>query len=170
MKKIVFTGPESSGKTTLAQKSAKRFGLKLVPEYSRTFLEQNGPEYTYQDLVTIANGQIEIEDQVNNTGRFEILDTDILTIKIWSMYKFDRCERFIEDRLALLKNRFYFLCKPDIEWVFDPLRESPNEREILFEYYKSEIEKLGAEYTIISGSFTEREEAVFVMFENFFGE
>ncbi len=38
MGKIVFTGPESTGKTTLSEWFSVYAGYRLVPEYARTYL------------------------------------------------------------------------------------------------------------------------------------
>ena len=58
---IVVTGPESSGKTTLAQDLAQELEGLLVPEYSRIYLEQAGLRYGHDDLEFIAAGQRGLE-------------------------------------------------------------------------------------------------------------
>ena len=57
MKKIVFTGPECSGKTTLSKEIAKHFNLVWVQEYARQYLENLERSYNYYDLKKIAQGQ-----------------------------------------------------------------------------------------------------------------
>ena len=83
----------------------------------------------------------------------KILDTDLITIKIWSEYKFGNCDNWILNKIEEQKNeiRFYLLCKPDIPWESDPLRENPNDRMKLFEIYKMELENLGHKYHIVEG-------------------
>ena len=49
------------------------------------------------------------------------------------------------------KNRFYLLCKPDIKWVSDPLRENPEDRIKLFDTYLNEISSLNHKYYIVEG-------------------
>jgi nicotinamide riboside kinase len=66
VKKIVVIGPESTGKSVLCQKLAAHFNTLWVPEYAREYLEKNGPAYTYDDLLTIAKGQIEREEAMGN--------------------------------------------------------------------------------------------------------
>ena len=63
IKKIVVIGPESTGKSTLCQKLAAHYNTLWVPEYAREYLEKNGVDYTYDDLLTIAKGQIELEEK-----------------------------------------------------------------------------------------------------------
>ena len=64
IKKIVVIGPESTGKSTLCEKLAQYYNTLWVPEYAREYLENNGSDYTYDDLLTIAKGQIESEDRI----------------------------------------------------------------------------------------------------------
>jgi nicotinamide riboside kinase len=101
-------------------------------------------------LIKIAKGQL-LKEQINE----EILmcDTDLITIKIWSEYKYGSCDNWILEQIEKQKteNRFYLLCKPDIPWKADPLRENPVNREKLFEIYKEELEKLKHNYFIIKG-------------------
>ena len=147
MDKIIVTGPESSGKTTLCNYIASHFKLSQSIEYARKFLKKKGKEYIQDDLLKIAKGQLNLE-KVN-----KVLDTDLITIKIWSEYKFGNCDTWILDKIEEQKNenRFYLLCKPDIPWESDPLRENPNDRLNLFEIYKMELENLGHNYYIVEG-------------------
>ena len=99
------------------------------------------------DLKEIAKGQLK-SNQEN-----QICDTDLITIKIWSEYKYGNCNNWILEQIEKQKteNRFYLLCKPDTPWEADPLRENPTNREELFEIYKEELEKLKHNYSIIEG-------------------
>ena len=63
MKKIVVIGPESTGKSTLCEKLAAHYHTSWCPEYAREFLMTHGMNYTYDDLLTIAQGQLELEDR-----------------------------------------------------------------------------------------------------------
>lgn len=50
----------------------------------------------------------------------------------------------------------YFLCKPDIPWEPDPLRENPEDRKRLFKLYERDLLGLGASYNVLSGNIEER--------------
>lgn len=73
IKTFVVIGPESTGKSTLCSQLAEHYHTIWVPEYAREYLEKNGTNYTYDDLLTIAKGQIELEDgiryQVSGIGK-----------------------------------------------------------------------------------------------------
>jgi nicotinamide riboside kinase len=147
MHKIIVTGPESSGKTTLCKALSIHFKIPYSEEFARGFLDQLDRNYTQSDLLKIAGGQLKSEQ---NT---QLLDTDLITIKIWSEYKYGSCDKWILTQIKKQKSekRFYLLCKPDIPWKADPLRENPNNREELFELYKKELENLGHKYFIVEG-------------------
>jgi len=148
MLKIIITGPESSGKTTLCKALSKHFNLPFSKEYAREYLEKLNRNYNQDDLLKIAKGQLKSEQ---NT---QLLDTDLITIKIWSEYKYGSCDNWILDQIEKQKTekRIYLLCKPDIPWEADPLRENPNDREELFEIYKKEIESLEHDYFIVDAA------------------
>ena len=147
MTKIIITGSESSGKTTICKSLSNYYNIPFAEEYSRMYLNSLQRDYRQEDLLEIAKGQLK-SNQEN-----QICDTDLITIKIWSNYKYGNCNNWILEQIEKQKtgNRFYLLCKPDIPWKSDPLRENPTNREELFEIYKEEIEKLKHNYSIIEG-------------------
>jgi len=63
IKKFVVIGPESTGKSTLCSQLAEHYQTTWVPEYAREYLERNGRDYSYEDLLTIAKGQIALEEE-----------------------------------------------------------------------------------------------------------
>jgi len=151
--KIIITGPESSGKTTLCQQLSTHFKIPFSKEFARECLSDLDREYTQNDLLEIAKGQLASEQLTTSNQQLSIHDTDLITIKIWSEYKYGNCDNWILEQIEKQKteNRFYLLCKPDIPWEADPLRENPTNREDLFEIYKEELEKLKYNYSIIEG-------------------
>ena len=147
MYKIIVTGPESSGKTTLCKALAKHFTISSSKEYARKYLEKLDRDYTQEDLITIAKGQLKSEQKPT------LLDTDLITIKIWSNYKYGSCDKWILDQIRKQKSekRFYLLCKPDLAWEEDTLRENAKNRMDLFKLYKKELENLKHNYYTIKG-------------------
>lgn len=147
MHKIIVTGPESSGKTTLCKALSIHFKIPYSEEFARGFLDQLDRNYTQSDLLKIAEGQLKSE--LNS----QLLDTDLITIKIWSNYKYGNCNKWILEQIEKQKieKRFYLLCKPDIPWEAQPQRENPNDRAELFKIYKAELSSNGYEYIIIKG-------------------
>ena len=52
MLRIAITGPESSGKTTLAIALAKHLKSKWVPEFAREYLEISNGKYDQEETTT----------------------------------------------------------------------------------------------------------------------
>jgi nicotinamide riboside kinase len=78
-----------------------------------------------------------------------VFDTELIITKVWFLHKFGECPDFVEEALRTYPMNVYLLCYPDMEWVPDPVRENPNIREYLFNWYKKEIETLDIPYYII---------------------
>ncbi len=152
MRKIILTGPESTGKSTLAKMLSKGLNASLVKEYAREYLEKNGAKYKEKDLLKIAKGQAKKEKNiVKNESKYQVCDTSFLVLKIWSEYRYNRCHKFIRKKLEQNKNAIYFLCGTEIPWEYDKLRENPKDRQELYNIYKNELDNLGVEYYELKG-------------------
>lgn len=165
IKHIVITGPESSGKTTLSEDFSSIKEGVLVPEFAREYLA-NKTSYVQDDLLEIAKGQQNLIDLAleksylpnppKEETKIVVCDTDLLTIKIWSEYKYGSCDNWISSTLTNNLPNLYILCKPDFPWVEDDLRENPNDREELYSIYLTEIKKLNVPFIEVGGSVEER--------------
>lgn len=154
--KIVAMGPESTGKSTLCRQLAEYYNTLWCPEYAREYLLTNGVNYTYDDLLTIAKGQLALEDEYelkvdvrrettdvknreldNNQpayysplgggGSLLFIDTDMYIMKVWCEYVFHKCHPYILEQITTRKYDLYLLCNPDLPWEPDALREYPDE-------------------------------------------
>jgi len=153
IKKVVISGPESSGKSTLTKELAEHFKSNYYPEYARTYIETLKHQYTYNDVILIAKHQIKelstISLQKNKSG-FIFYDTGLIITKIWFEYVFNKIPDFLIKFLDEIKIDCYLLCYPDLPWTPDNVRENKGAvRFELFEKYKSEIENYGINYFII---------------------
>ena len=155
--RIAITGPECTGKTWIAKQLAGHFNTLWVPEYAREYLSLRNNKYTYNDLEIIARGQLEAEDQISKKAtRLVICDTDFTVLKIWSEDKFKKCSPWILEKFQKHNYDLYLLMNIDMPWMYDPQREDPGRREFLYEWYKKELDKLGARYAVVSGLGDER--------------
>ncbi|UTW09347.1 AAA family ATPase [Pseudomonas benzenivorans] len=127
MKVLVLTGPESTGKSWLAQALQARFGGLVVGEYVRHFIEQQGRDTCYGDIPAIARGQLDWEDRARAAAPpLLILDTHLLSNLLWSRTLFGDCPVWIEQ--ALLERRYdlHLLLDPQgVPWVEDGQRCQP---------------------------------------------
>lgn len=153
MRKIVFTGPESTGKTTLAQALSNQLHMPYVPEVARTYVDALKRPYQYEDLLNIAMLQMSEEERVRGLHpHMLVCDTDLMTIKIWAEDKFNTCEAWINHALCDRLPDMYFLCAPDFPWQPDPQREDPDRRDVLYKRYRDELLHCKARFIELSGS------------------
>lgn len=159
-KKIVVIGPESTGKSTLCEQLATNYKTDWVPEYAREYLMKLGRPYTYDDLLIIAKGQLDLEDRIAASSKSPLLfvDTDMYVMKIWCEYVFGKCHPFILNEIVNRKYDVYLLCNTDLPWVADELREYPDieSRERLFHMYKDLMINQSTPWYEISGNYDER--------------
>lgn len=148
--RIAILGPECSGKTTLANQLSKKLDADFVEEYAREYLKELDRPYEMFDLNNIAKEQARLNKQSTDKPYF-IADTELLTIKIWSMVRFKQVSDTVSELLKEQDFDLYLLCKPDIPWEADPMREHPTERMDLFSIYESELEFRNAHFRVIEG-------------------
>jgi len=159
LRTLVATGPESAGKTTIAEFMCTFLNAPLVPEYAVDWLMKRNGKYGYHDLERIAKVQINSEvDSLKQANKWLVCDTDITVLYIWSQFKYQKVCDFIQEQLDQLNvdNRLYLLCSPDIPWEAHPLREHPNDRKELFLLYKDLLDTKSLNYQILSGIFRNR--------------
>jgi len=154
--KIVVTGPESSGKSTLAALLSHGLSLPLVGEAARAYLTRKPGAYTQEDVRNIALIQAADEAKSSLTNQVVICDTDLLTILIWQKEKYGSWDQEFYNNWNINDNKLYLLCTPDIPWAPDPLREHPHDRERLFEIHLELLQQHNRQYEIISGSKEQR--------------
>lgn len=163
MKKIVIVGPESTGKSTLAAHLAETYNTMWCPEAARDYLLTHGTDYTFDDLLKIAHGQVALEDKMQPEARngVYIIDTDMYVMKVWCEVVFNNCHTWILKQIVQRRYDLYLLCNTDLPWVQDGLREYPDEamRQRLFKIYKDLLINSGVPWAVISGQQDQRLQA-----------
>jgi NadR type nicotinamide-nucleotide adenylyltransferase len=158
-KKVVVIGPESTGKTMLCEQLAAHFHTNWVPEYARQYLSMHGMQYQYEDLLTIAKGQIAQEEEaILRSPSLLFIDTDMYVMKVWCEFVFGKCHTWILEQIVARKYDLYLLCQPDLPWVQEELREYPDiePREKLFHIYKDCMINQSTSWIQISGPYDQR--------------
>lgn len=160
MFKIVVLGPESTGKSTLSQKLAAHYNTVWTPEYAREYIENLSRPYEQHDLLAIARGQLQLEDEkAQQASNLLICDTDLYVIKVWSEHKYGQCDPQILEQIASRRYDLYLLTYIDIPWENDPQREYPDPqmREYFYRIYRDIVMNSGVPWADIRGSYAERE-------------
>ena len=162
LKKIVVIGPESTGKSTLCSELAAWYGTDWAPEFAREYLLAHGTNYRYEDLLTIAKKQLELEDAraaaVEGNAPLLFIDTDMYVMKVWCEFVFGKCHSWILDQVAIRRYDGYLLCRTDLPWVKDELREYPDllSREKLFHIYRDSMINQSTPWAEIGGTAGQR--------------
>ncbi len=165
--RIVLFGPESTGKSTLAERLAERFSAPWSPEYVREFWDTHGGIITAADLDAIARGQMAGEEGAvrlaNASGaRVVFHDTDLLTCTVWDDLLFPgACPEWVRTeavRRARACDLFLF-CDTDMPWTPDPQRCFPDEegRAMCRRVFLETLERTGARWARVYGADAERE-------------
>ena len=139
MQTIRVTGPESSGKTTLARRLAWCLDGIYVAEAARAYLHARRGSYTDDDLPAIWEAQRQLEETaLAERPSYLICDTGPEVIHVWSEVKYGHVARSVREAVASRQYDVTLLCAPDLPWVPDPLRETPDlkQRWELFERYR----------------------------------
>lgn len=101
IRRVIVTGAESTGSTTLAQTLAQQFGCAWVPEYGRAYTatREGGPTAPWRDeeFVLIARRQNRLENEAaaqSLTG-WLVCDTDAMATVIWQERYMGRSTRAV---------------------------------------------------------------------------
>ena len=158
MIRVVVTGSECTGKTTLAEALARQYGCPWVPEYSRRFVLEKGTPPVYRDVEAIARGQIELEDSLA-AGASDLLiqDTDLLSTVVYSRHYYDDCPGWVEDALGDRIADLYLLAGIDVPWQPDgDQRDRGHRREEMQELFREALRDRGARVAEIGGRHEDR--------------
>lgn len=154
-KRILILGPESTGKSTLAEDLAHHFGEPWVPEFAREYLEKIDRPYRFEDLVEIGKGQVLLEDQqAEKAKNFLFCDTDLRVIHIWSEHRFGKTDPWVLGEINRRTYDLILLTDTDLPWEPDPLREYPEleMRQYFFEKYLKLAQESGFPFWTVSGN------------------
>jgi len=148
---LCLTGPESTGKSTLAARLAETLGGVLVTEVARRYLAGR-EDYDAADLRAIARAQIESEEAaLLSDAPLIVCDTDLTVIQVWWEEKFGALPQELNVALGDRYERGYLLLKPDLPWIEDPLRENPHDRERLYARYEQLLAAGPFPYAVVEG-------------------
>lgn len=168
-KKILITGPESTGKSTLIKALSEYFNAPFVIEYARIYLSMLDRKYVKEDLLEMAKGQLALEEDALESGNeLVFVDTDLTVIDIWSKEKFGHTDPWILEEMQKRAYDLYLIPDIDLEWSSDPQRENPYDRDRLMKLYLQSFEERKIKYHMVRGQGEERtQNAIRIINDNF---
>lgn len=170
--RVVLTGSESTGKSTLARELAAHYRTVCCAESVRDYLDQKASRagansepdtsvptafLTSEDVEPIARAQIEAEDAAcHHANRILILDTDLLSTMVYARHYYGECPEWIVAEARRRCAHLYLLMDIDIPWVADPQRDRGDRREGMQDLFRAALQEIGARSFTIRGSWEER--------------
>ena len=167
-KRILITGPESTGKSTLVQALAEYFKAEYVSEYAREYLEKLDRPYDDNDLLEIAKGQVRSEDDIAfESTSLLFVDTDLTVMHIWAQEKFGRTSDWVLQEMKARSYDLYLVPDIDLEWTYDSQRENPEDRDRLMQLYQQSFKKREINYHLVKGKGEQRVQNAIDIVERF---
>ncbi|UXE65284.1 MAG: ATP-binding protein [Chryseotalea sp. WA131a] len=159
IKLICFYGPESTGKSVMAKKFAEIYQTEFVPEVAKEIVSSN--EFTIEDIIRIGKAQTErVMEKTKIANKFLFCDTDLITTQIYSRHYLKIVPPILYQLEKQITYDTYFLFDVDVPWVADGLRDLGAHRAKMFDAFKDELEKRGISYTLVKGSWVERQQII----------
>ena len=168
---VAILGAESTGKTTLCRDLAAHFGSPWVPEYMRTYLQVKWDNEqltcTWDDLLPIAQGQIDLENklakqaaQLPDDNRYLFCDTSLFELMVYANWYYGDCPETLSQAALTHHYDLILLTEVDIPWVADDLRDSPHQREDISAYFASQLTLHNKDIQRIGGDRVQRVQQV----------
>ena len=157
MMRVVLTGSESTGKSTLAARLAEHYKAELVPEFVREYAAQRNGVIEFSDHGPIAKGQMALEDaHVARGNRLVVQDTDLLSTVVYCDHYFGMCPEWIREAAASRKPDLYLLMDIDLPWIADGVRDRGHMREEMQQLFHDAVFATGVPVAVIRGQGEER--------------
>ena len=161
LRRVCVTGPESTGKTTLAQRLADYAHTDWVPEASRVYAERKGGELDASDVAPIAREHIRLADAGAERARAEgrtllILATDLLSTVVYARHYYRMVPPWIERVERARRAELYLLCDVDVPWIPDGIRDRPENRDAMYALFREALVRRKSRYVVVRGEWEER--------------
>jgi HTH-type transcriptional regulator, transcriptional repressor of NAD biosynthesis genes len=158
---ICFYGPESTGKSFMANKMAEKYQTVLVPEVARELITSNA--FNREDIITIGREQTKcVFQQARKANKILFCDTDVITTQIYSRHYLKVVPPVLFEFEKMVTYDLYFLFDIDVPWIADGMRDQGNgeQRQHMYELFKNELDRRSIPYINVHGSWEERERTI----------
>ncbi len=159
--RIVLTGSESVGKTTLGAQLASHYGAACVPEFVREYAATKGAPLDFRDHGPIAKGQVALEDTyiaraLERGDTLLLQDTDLVSTVVYCHHYFGRCPEFIEEAAIARRPTQYLLLDIDVPWIADGIRDREERRDEVQTLFRDTLARFDAPVSVVQGTWEER--------------
>jgi len=161
LRRVVVTGPESTGKTTLSRRLAETASAEWVPEASRVYAERKGGELFAADVAPIAREHIRLADAAAEKARSEgkqllVMDTDLLSTVVYARHYYRMVPPWVERVERARRADLYLLCDVYVPWIPDGIRDRPSNRDEMFALFRDALVRRKAPFVLVRGDWDER--------------
>jgi NadR type nicotinamide-nucleotide adenylyltransferase len=159
--RVVLTGSESVGKTTLSAQLAAHYGVACVPEFVREYAAAKGAPLDFRDHGPIAKGQMAREDThmaaaIARGDTLLLQDTDLISTVVYCHHYFGRCPEFIEQAAMARRATHYLLLDIDVPWIADGVRDREDRRHEVQALFRATLARFHATVTVVQGTWEQR--------------
>jgi NadR type nicotinamide-nucleotide adenylyltransferase len=153
--RVVVTGPECTGKTTLAATLGAEFDAPWLGEAAREYAadaRREGRQLGLDTVEPIARRAVAAEDAALLAGpALLVLDTDLISTVVYSRHYYGTASEWLVAEARARRGDLYLLCAPDIPWTADGIRDRPEGREAMFTLFRYVLAEFGATVVEIRG-------------------
>ena len=165
IKKIVFLGGPSTGKTTLCEGLADKLNSITVPEYGRDYWLQHQVDrrLTPQQLLHIAHTQNQWEDQAaTKANKYLLCDTSAFTTWHFALHYHQTALPELEQLAKACWQRYdlVVLCDDDIPYDDTWERSGDANRHEFQAFNRQYLKEHGIKHIVVSGNIEQRKQAV----------
>jgi nicotinamide riboside kinase len=161
---VCLLGVESTGKSTLGERVARRLGGDWLPEYGREYAETIGTDFTPEALRSIAREHAARRAALlAGRPRLLIEDTDVVMTAAWFTMLHGGADGSRDPELSAMPAAadLYLMFAPDTPWVPDGTRQFVGRDRLAFQRtIEAEVRARGLGTLCIRGSWDERKAAM----------
>lgn len=156
VKRLCFYGPESTGKSVMAQKLARVYQTEMVPEVAREVVTSN--KFTVDDIIRIGHAQTDrIFEKTQTANKILFCDTDLITTQVYSRHYLQVVPPVLYELEKQVVYHHYFLFDIDVPWVADDLRDLGSRRTEMYQTFRQELVNRGISFIDVRGNYRQRE-------------